>query len=377
MTSTPAASPAAPKRLAIVGPSALSLVRHRDTLIRSVLERGHRLLCLAPDGGGGTLPALEALGVDCRALPSRPAGFSLFADRKAETKLSEIFAEWRPDAVFGYGGRPLVQAAVAARAAAVPRIVALVNGLPEKGLSQGDGFSARHFRRALEACHALVTHNSDDLKRLRSLRLIPEGLATETVPGAGVDLAHFTELPLPPLGTGLVFLMLSRLSRSRGVAEYIAAADLVKAKARGARFLLAGEPGTGGDGLAPDSFTAEGAAIEYLGLLDDVRPALAQAHVYVYPSRAEGMPRSVLQALAVGRPVITTSVPGCRETVDERVNGCLVAPGNGAALAAAMESFLKRPDLLPAMARASRSKAERRFDARDVDHRLMDLLLLH
>ncbi len=123
-----------------------------------------------------------------------------------------------------------------------------------------------------------------------------------------------------------------------------------------------------------DAIGANDGTIEYLGVLDDVRPAIGRAHVYVYPSRAEGMPRSVLEALAAGRPVITTNSPGCRETVDERVNGCLVPPGDAAALAEAMESFLKRPDLIPAMARASRIKAERRFDAREVNKVLLEVL---
>ncbi len=86
---------------------------------------------------------------------------------------------------------------------------------------------------------------------------------------------------------------------------------------------------------------------------------LAQCHIFVYPSHAEGMPQPVLEAMAAGRPIITTDVAGCRDTVDERVNGCLVKAGDARALAAAMESFLKRPDLIPSIARASRAKAER------------------
>jgi glycosyltransferase involved in cell wall biosynthesis len=114
--------------------------------------------------------------------------------------------------------------------------------------------------------------------------------------------------------------------------------------------------------------------VEYLGAVDDVRPLFARTHVFVYPSPREGMPRQVLEAMAAGRPIITTNAPGCRDTVDERVNGCLAAPGDADGLTAAIESFLKRPDLIPAMSRASRLKAERRFDVREVNRTVLDAL---
>jgi glycosyltransferase involved in cell wall biosynthesis len=107
------------------------------------------------------------------------------------------------------------------------------------------------------------------------------------------------------------------------------------------------------------ALAALGSAVEYLGPAEDVAALLSQCHVFVYPSHAEGMPQPVLAAMAAGRPIITTNVAGCRDTVDERVNGCLVEPRNPRALAAAMESFLKRPDLIAPIARASRAKAER------------------
>ena len=277
----------------------------------------------------------------------------------------------------GFGPRPMVLAALAARKAGVARAVSLVNGLPEHGLSGGageDGMAARHYARAFKASDAIIVHNGDDARRLRDRGVVPDGLPITAVAGAGVDLDHHGVQPLPPLGNGLVFLMIARLGRSRGVGEYAAAARAVKARAPGARFLLAGPEGTGADAVTLQAIGAADGSIEVLGPLDDVRPTLGRAHVYVYPSRAEGMPRSVLEALAAGRPVITTSTPGCRETVDERVNGCLVPPGDEERLAEAIQSFLKRPDLIPAMARASRIKAERRFDARDVNRVLLDVL---
>jgi glycosyltransferase involved in cell wall biosynthesis len=166
--------------------------------------------------------------------------------------------------------------------------------------------------------------------------------------------------------------MIARLERSRGVIEYGLAARTLKERWPAARFLIAGQPGHGSDAVALAELGAT--ALEGVGALDDVRQALSSCHVFVYPSYTEGMPRSVLEALAAGRPVITTDAPGCRDTVDDKVSGCLVPAGDAGALAAAMESFLKRPGLIPAAARAARLKAERRFDVRHVNEALLEIL---
>ena len=187
-----------PRRLALVAPSATSILKHRDTFLREVLRKGHRVLCLAPNAGGGQSPALEAFGVECRAVDLRPPGLSILANRKVEAKLTATFSEWRPDAVMGYGARPMVMAALAARRANVERVVSMVNGLPEHGLSgraDDDGIAAHHYARAFKASHAIVVHNGDDARRLKERDVVPEGLAITVVAGAGVDLEHHAVQP--------------------------------------------------------------------------------------------------------------------------------------------------------------------------------------
>jgi glycosyltransferase involved in cell wall biosynthesis len=160
--------------------------------------------------------------------------------------------------------------------------------------------------------------------------------------------------------------MLSRLERRRGVLEYAAAARELKKRWPNAKFQLAGQKSGEPDAIAPETL-AEHDAVDYLGHLDDVRPALSACHVFVYPSYAEGMPRAVLEALATGRPIVTTRAPGCAETVDEKVSGCLVPPADVPALVRAMESYLDHPEQLINGSRAARLKAERRFDGNDVN----------
>ena len=285
--------------------------------------------------------------------------------------LGREFDGWRPHSVLAYGTDTLLTAVKAARSAKVERIVALIHELPG---DPPDVRSMRGIGRTLELVTGAVFHNGDHPKILRQHGFLPRDLSYVVVPGAGVDLARFAVQPLPSLADGLAFLMIARLDRAKGVLDYCNAARILKARAPTARFVLAGPMTTGMSAVTRRTLDGFADCVDYLGPLADVRAALGQCHVYVYPSHAEGMPPSVLEALATGRPVITTDGPGCRETVDVRVNGVLVPKSDPETLATAMESFLKRPDLIPAMARASRTKAERGFDQLSVNATLLEAL---
>lgn len=367
---------AAQKRIAVVAPSAWSLIHSRDSLVRDLSSRGHEVLCLAPDFSENDKAILGALGASCQRVEVNTSGPKFFADRKIISGIEKIFTVCRPDIVLGFGGRVMIYAVLAARRCRVDRIVGLVNWVPEYGFraSEGGDVAPRQVMRALEACDAIVFHNKDHARRLQQEGLLGRTKSIAIVPGAGVDLERRPALALPPIDEGMVFLMVSRLERSRGVGEFAAAARELKARSPGARFHLAGPLGEGTAAITPDALGADGEALTYLGELDDVRSEIAKSHVFVYSSRAEGMPRAVQEALAAGRPVIVADTAGSRETVDERVNGCLVEPGNAASLSEAMESFLKRPDLIPAMARASRLKAERNFDVREINATWLKIL---
>jgi glycosyltransferase involved in cell wall biosynthesis len=270
----------------------------------------------------------------------------------------------------------MIYAALAARAAGAERVVVIVDALPEhrfSGTLAPDEMPAWRYRQALRAADTAIFYNREDAALLTRLGIMPAALPTAIVAGAGVDIGEHGLVPLPSLNNGLVFLMAAPLDRRKGVREYCEAAREVRDHAPNTRFLLAGAVGDGPHAIAPEDLPGDG-AVEYLGASDGVRGVLARCHIFVYPSHAEGMPQPVLEAMAAGRPIITTDVPGSRETVDERVNGCLVPPRDAGALADAMASFLKRPDLIASIARASRLKAERFCDARVVNRSLLDAL---
>lgn len=360
------------KRVAILGPSGRSLVRMRGALIRGLVAGRHRVLCLTPDLVAADRAALEAMGAELQPWAFKRSMLRMLAERNEVGAVRDVLQAFEPHAVLAYGTHTLETGVMSAKAAGVPRIVPMFNGLLGDTTAL-EGRAGKRLRQVLSCAHAAVFQNRDNQRTCEELRLLPRGLAVAQVAGAGVDLAAFPMMPLPPLAQGLVFLMLATLDKERGVSDYCAAAREIKARAPNAQFLLAG-PIVPGTGAAQD---IEGAAgvVEYLGEVDNVAETISRAHVFVYPSHGEGLPRSVLEALAVGRPVITTNAPGCRDTVDAGVNGSLVAPGSVEELAAAMGAYLKRPDLIPAAARASRAKAERRFDEREATRAMMSVLL--
>jgi len=364
------------QRIAFIGPAGSSLGRLRDLLFADVVARGHKVTVIAPELAGADARALQALDVAHTVLAPEASGPRLFSDWRAIGALKQVLADWAPHVVVAYGGQTMVHGALAAKAVGTEHVVLVIDGLPEHrfaGALAADEMPAWRYGQALRAADHAVFHNRDDLALLTKLGLVPSPLPVSVVPGTGVDLAGSTALPLPPLSQGLVFLMIAGLDRRRGVMEYCAAAAKLRERAPASRFLLAVLPDEGAKPIAMADLE-RCTDIEFIGLAEDHAELMQEAHVFVYPGYAEGMPQPLLHALACGRPVLATNVAGCREAVDERVNGCLVEPRNADALADAMESFLRRPDLIPAMARASRAKAERFDSAASVRDALLRML---
>jgi glycosyltransferase involved in cell wall biosynthesis len=334
-------------------------------------------LAIASHISDGEVQVLEEMGVEHAVFDAELQGIKLLSDWKAIASLKSVLAAWAPDEVMGIGAKAMVYAVLAAKRANVDRIVARIDGLPEHEFDRtaaADEMPAWRYGQAMRAAHAAVFHNRHDVGLLTRLGLLPPALPVTIVPGAGIDTKQHEILPLPPLDRGLVFLMIAPLDQRKGIIEYCEAAGKVHAHSPNARFLLAGPADGGPLSLLSDEIAEFGPAVEYLGPADDVRELLAQCHVFVFPSYAEGMPHNLLEAMAAGRVLITTNVSGCRDTVDERVNGCLVPARDSEALAVAMESFIKRPDLLPTIARASRAKSERFCDAQMVNRSLLTVL---
>lgn len=367
------------RRIAVVCPPGKPLQQLRASLLGEVLGRRHRVLAIAPEFSAQEARELDDMGAERAQFSPEPHGLKLFADWKAIGGLKSILAGWAPHVVLACGGKTMIYAALAAKAAGAGRVVLLIDGLPEHrfaGALAADEMPAWRYGQALRAADEAVFYNRDDLSLLKKLGILPDAVAATVIPGAGIDLDHHTVLPLPPLGQGLVFLMISCLDKRKGVIEYCEAACALRQRTPNTRFILATIPGEGATAIDLGDLMQYSSGVEIAGADSEARGLLNECHVFVYPSYGEGMPQPVLEAMAGGRPILTTNVAGCRETVDERVNGCLVEPRNTVALVEGIESYLKRPDLIPAMARASRAKAERSCNVKAVKRSLLTALAL-
>jgi glycosyltransferase involved in cell wall biosynthesis len=363
--------------VAVLGSYAPSLIVFRGPMIAALVERGYRVVAMAPAIGPDIRAALAELGAEARDVALVNSSLDPLAAARSLRLLTAALREVAPDALIAYTVKPVTLGAIAARRAGVPNFVALVTGLGF-AFTEGGGLKRRLakavatllYRRAFRRSRSIIFQNPDDRAHFEQLRIVPPGADVTVVNGSGIDLDRFRRAPLP---AEPIFLMIARLLGDKGVREYGAAAASLKARHPQARFGLVGYFDPSPDGISTDELDSMIAGgIDYLGKMDDVRPAIADASVYVLPSYREGTPRSVLEAMAMGRPIVTTDAPGCRETVVDGENGFLVPPREIAPLEAAMEKFILDPALISAMGAKSRLLAERKYDVRAVNAALFE-----
>lgn len=363
-------------RVVVIGGWAPSLVKFRGPLLAAMIARGHEVIAMAPEDDAGNVAVrgqLAALGVRFEPIELERTGIDPIADTRALRALARRLRALAPDLVLGYTIKPVIYGSLAARLAGVPRCAAMITGMGSALASVRTvkqrvvAMIARGlYRAALAQCEVVIFQNPDDRDELARLGALPRHARVAVVRGSGVDLAHYAASPLPPGPPS--FLFLGRLLRDKGIAEYVAAARLVRARHPAAKFLIAGWLDPNPESLTQaelDALVADG-TIEYLGATDDVRPHLAAAHVLVLPSYREGTPRSVLEAMSMNRAVITTTAPGCRETVIDGESGLLVPVGDAGQLAAAMLRLAASPALIERLAAAGHARAALLYDARTV-----------
>lgn len=361
----------------VLGGYAESLLNFRGPLLSALVGAGHRVIAAAPEDDARVVAGLSALGITYRQVPLSRTGLNPLRDLRSLRALRRLVREERPDVVLAYTIKPVIYGLIAARLVGVRRRHALITGL---GYAfTGDGVrqrlvrwvACRLYRLALAGAETVFFQNPDDLACFRALGLVQARQAA-LVAGSGVDLAQFS--PAPPVTGPIRFLLIARLLADKGIREFIAAARLVRARYPQAGFQLVGprdpNPAAISDVEIAD-WQREG-IVDYRGACADVRPFIAEASVYVLPSYREGTPRTVLEAMAMARPIITTDAPGCRETVREGVNGFLVPVADAQALAQAMIRFIVDPSLITTMGAQSRAMAEERFDVHLVNRVMLE-----
>lgn len=372
-------------RLLMIAGFAESLIGFRGALIAALQARGLEVHVAAPGlaSDSAVRLQLQAQGVVVHEIPLQRTGQNPLADLRSLGALWALMRHVQPDYVLGYTIKPVIYGSLAARLARVPRRFAMVEGLGFFFTSSDRPLSLQRrilknlivglYRVGLAAAHRVVFLNPDDRDEFVLAGLLPLQKAF-LLGGIGVDLDRW---PMkPPVADPIMFLLAARLLREKGIVQYAEAARIVRRQYPQARFVLLGSLDENPGSLTRSEIQAwqDEGVLEWHGYVP-VAPWMEQASVFVLPSYREGVPVSTQEAMAMGRPVITTNVPGCRETVVEGVNGFLVPPRDPQTLADRMMRFLEQPGLIESMGRESRRLAEERFDVHKVNQRLIGLML--
>jgi glycosyltransferase involved in cell wall biosynthesis len=371
------------KSVCIITSYAPSIIRFRSPLIISLVSSGYSVSVVAPDFCPKIRAEVTSLGASPLDFPLSRASISPFLDIVSFFSLFHILRSIRPHVILTYFVKPNIWGILSAACVRVPRRVAMVEGMGyafTESTRFGRSFKQRLigwfvlrlYSLSLALAHRIIVLNSDDFNFLSSSC----GLSVEKIvilSGIGVDLDEWRHVPA--FRSPFTFTMVARLLREKGVFDFLEAAQYVKSKYPQVRFLLLGAFDSNPGAIQPSdiSFWTDENIVEFLGHVD-VHYWLARTSVFVLPSYREGLPRSTQEAMALGRPIITTDVVGCRETVIHGTNGFLVPSRNSWQLALAIERFINDPNLIDTMGQASRRMAEERFDVHVANAKLREAM---
>ena len=373
-------------KLILIGTVASSFYGFRADLIYKLLEHGHQVYAFTSEYADDDLKKIAALGAIPITYELNRGGLNPLADIVATYKLSKKIREIKPDLVFSYFSKPVIFGTIAAKLAKVPKIIGMLEGLGYTFTEQPEGLNKKTkliktiqvflYKIALPQLDKLIFLNPDDPKDLLEQYAI-KVQQVEVLGGIGLNLKDYPYQPLSNIQPPINFLFIGRLLKEKGIHDFIAAAKLVKKLYPETQFTVLGAIDPYNLGALKQSELDELIAsdiIHYPGHVNNVKDWISNSHVFVLPSYREGVPRSTQEAMAIGRPIITTDVPGCRETVQNGVNGFLVPKWDPEALAEKMVYFIEHPDQMKMMGAASHKMALDKFDANKVNQKLLNIL---
>ncbi|WP_180075460.1 glycosyltransferase family 4 protein [Acinetobacter sp. YH12254] len=372
--------------IAFIGTVASSFYGFRADLIRTLLKKGHQVYAFTSEYTAEDLKKIEKLGATPITYTLNRGGLNPLADMIATYKLSKKIKVINPDLVFSYFSKPVIFGTLAAKLARASRVVGMLEGLGYTFTEQPEGLSKKTqlikkiqvflYKIALPQLDQLIFLNPDDPKDLLEKYAI-NVKKVEVLGGIGLNLQDYSYQVLSNIHLPLKFLFIGRLLKEKGIHEFVQAAKLVKKVYPESQFTVLGAIDHHNLGALQqkelDTLISSN-IIQYPGHVSNIKDWIADSHVFVLPSYREGVPRSTQEAMAIGRAVITTDVPGCRETVVDGVNGFLVPKWDSEALAEKMIYFIEHPEQIQLMGAESYKIAVEKFDAEKVNQRLVNIL---
>lgn len=373
-------------KIIIIGTVASSFYGFRADLIRAMREKQYTVYAFTSEYTDTDLKKIESLGAIPMTYELNRGGLNPLSDIVATYKLSKKIREIKPDLVFSYFSKPVIFGTIAAKLAKVPKVIGMLEGLGYTFTQQPEGLGKKIelikklqvllYKFALPQLDKLIFLNPDDPKDLID-QYAMNVRKVEILGGIGLNLKEYPYQPISNIQQPINFLFIGRLLKEKGIHDFLNAAKIVREKYSETQFTVLGAIDPHNLGALTQSELDElisSNIIDYPGHVDNVKDWIAKSHVFVLPSYREGVPRSTQEAMAIGRAVITTDVPGCRETVEHAVNGFLVQKWNPEALAEKMIYFIEQPEQIEKMGYESYKIAQEKFDAAKVNQRLLNIL---
>ena len=352
-----------------------SLLNFRSDLIKEMKGKGHSVTCICVEPKEIMEEPLAALGASYETVGGSRTGTGIIENLIMFFAYLKLLKRIQPDLCFLYMAKPIAFGGSAAIILGIKKIYPFITGLETPFYSKGrTDFFLRYllcffYKFVLHFCKACFFMNEDDINRMRKLRLIKKEKAV-LVNGSGVNMEHFTRFPIP---REPCVCMTARLVIGKGVREYFEAASVLKKKYPEVSFLLVGGFDEHKEAIKEEELSAllEEGAVIYCGYAEDVRPFLKRCSIFVLPSYHEGNGRSIVEAMAAGRAIVTTKAPGCRDTVIEGYNGFLVPPMDGRALACKLELLICNKELREAMGNCSYLLCWEKFEVTKINSILL------
>ena len=365
----------------VIGALPSSLVNLRGALIKDLISNGYNVSVAANDifSDRDTCNFFQDIGVKINSIPISRAGLNPLSEISTLISIIKLYKSLKPNIVLAYTVKPVVWGGIASYFSKKLNFFALITGLGYAftGKAQGKRLIIKSINRILYKiglinADSVIFQNPDDESEFRQSKLINKTKKTLVVNGSGVDLLKFKMSDFPE--GEFKFLMIARLLGDKGVREYVEAGKIINQSKLNAEFHLVGPEDLNPDGISQREINAW-KNLPWLtlhGNAKDVREFIGESHVYVLPSYREGTPRTSLEAMSMGRPIITTDVPGCRETVIPNYNGYLIPVKDVSSLVRAMKEFIDQPNLVTVMGLNSRKLAEKKYDVHKVNKSILN-----
>lgn len=365
------------KSIMFIAPQTQSLINFRGDLMLDIKKKGYEVIAVVPEKD--RMEFFKDNGIKVRLIELDKNSTSILKTLKYYKELKRIIKEEQPNKVFSYTIKPVIFGSIAAHSVGIKEIYSLVCGIgyvyshDDAKAKVLQNICGKAYKKAFKYNKKVIFQNQDDIDEFVGRKYLKREKC-ELVNGSGVNLEKFKRNKLPK---EVSFLMVSRVLREKGVLEYFEAAKIVKEKHPEVHFAYIGQIDQGQSAIKYEDIKPyiEDKIVEYIPFTNNVEKYLKKCSVFVLPSYyREGIPRTLIEATAMGRPIITTNTPGCRETVIKDRNGCFVQPKSSKSLSSAMLKMVESKKILQAMGDISYKLCIEKFNISIINENMNEIM---